>query len=130
MLFSSMEFLFLFFPVTLAVCFILPRSVRNYWLLAVSLFFYAWGEPRFVLVMAASIVFNYAAALVIDGQEKGSRGRRAALIAALAANIALLFVFKYLNFAVRTLHGLFPATNALIAQTNIALPIGISFFTF
>lgn len=130
MLFSSMEFLFLFFPVTLAVCFILPRGARNYWLLAASLFFYAWGEPRFVLVMAASIVFNYAAALVIDGQEKGSRGRRAALIAALAANIALLFVFKYLNFAVRTLHGLFPATNALIAQTNIALPIGISFFTF
>ena len=53
MLFSSMEFLFLFFPITLGVCWLLPRRARNYWLLLASLFFYAWGEPGFVLVMAA-----------------------------------------------------------------------------
>ena len=93
MLFSSMEFLFLFFPVTLAVCFILPRGARNYWLLAASLFFYAWGEPRFVLVMAASIVFNYAAALVIDGQEKGSRWRRAAKLSSLMIFLSRLTSF-------------------------------------
>lgn len=130
MLFSSMEFLFLFFPITLGVCWLLPRRARNYWLLLASLFFYAWGEPGFVLVMAASIVFNYFIALFIEKHEKGSCGRKAFLIIGIAADIALLFVFKYLNFAIRTLHAIAPSTGAFIRQTYIALPIGISFFTF
>ena len=100
------------------------------WLLLASLFFYAWGEPGFVLVMAASIVFNYFIALFIEKHEKGSRGRKAFLIIGIAADIALLFVFKYLNFAIRTLHAIAPSTGAFIRQTYIALPIGISFFTF
>lgn len=128
MLFSSMEFLFLFFPITLIICAILPRAAKNYWLCAASLFFYAWGEPRFVLIMLASIVFNYLIALGIEA----GRVRRAArlwLIVGLAADVGLLFVFKYLNFAIRTAHALIPATG-VIPQTYIALPIGISFFTF
>ena len=112
MLFSSMEFLFLFFPITLGVCWLLPRRARNYWLLLASLFFYAWGEPGFVLVMAASIVFNYFIALFIEKHEKGSCGRKAFLIIGIAADIALLFVFKYLNFAIRTLHAIAPSTGA------------------
>ena len=70
MLFSSMEFLFLFFPVTLAVCFILPRGARNYWLLAASLFFYAWGEPKYVLLMLFSTVFDYCNGLGIRHRQQ------------------------------------------------------------
>ena len=66
MLFSSMEFLLIFLPVVLGINFLLPEKIRNYWLLAGSLFFYAWGEPTFVLVMIASIVLNYGAALGIE----------------------------------------------------------------
>lgn len=130
MLFASMEFLFLFFPVTLGVYYILPKQVRNYWLLLTSLFFYAWGEPRFVLVMMASIVFNFFIALGMQRHEKSTRARKALLIVGIGANLALLFVFKYLNFAISTLHSVAPSTGAFIHKTYIALPIGISFFTF
>ena len=68
MLFTSLEFLFLFLPLCLAVYYILPFrfGLRNYWLLAASLAFYAWGEPWFVFVMLGSIAFNYVVALVMD----------------------------------------------------------------
>ena len=130
MLFSSMEFLFLFFPITLGICYILPRGARNYWLLLASLFFYAWGEPRFVIIMIASIVLNYFAALGIEKHAPGSRARTALLVAGITVDLGLLFVFKYLNFAISTLHTVAPSTGAYIHQTYIALPIGISFFTF
>ena len=130
MLFSSMEFLFLFFPITLGVCYLLPRGARNYWLLLASLFFYAWGEPRFVIIMIASIVLNYFAARGIERHAPKTRARRALLIAGVTADLGLLFVFKYLNFVISTLHAVAPSTGAYIHQTYIALPIGISFFTF
>lgn len=130
MLFSSMEFLFLFFPITLGVCYLMPRGARNYWLLLASLFFYAWGEPRFVIIMIASIVLNYFAACGIERNAAGTGARKALLIAGVAADLGLLFVFKYLNFAISTLHSIAPSTGAYIHQTYIALPIGISFFTF
>ena len=130
MLFSSMEFLFLFFPITLGVCYLMPRGARNYWLLLASLFFYAWGEPRFVIIMIASIVLNYFAARGIERNKAGTGARKALLIAGVAADLGLLFVFKYLNFAISTLHSIAPSTGAYIHQTYIALPIGISFFTF
>lgn len=130
MLFASMEFLFLFFPVTLGVCYVLPKGARNYWLLLASLFFYAWGEPRFVLVMIASIVFNYFVALGIERSKKNAGTGKAFLVIGVAANLALLFVFKYLNFTIETLHAVAPSTGAFIHKTYITLPIGISFFTF
>ena len=68
MLFTSLEFVFLFLPLTLAVYYLLPFrwNLKNYWLLATSLGFYAWGEPRFVFAMLASIAFNYVAALAVE----------------------------------------------------------------
>ena len=66
MLFSSIEFLLLFLPITYGINFLLPKKLRNYWLLIASLFFYAWGEPRFVFVMMASICFNYLLARWIE----------------------------------------------------------------
>ena len=105
MLFTSLEFLFAFLPITLAVYFILPIKARNYWLLLVSLFFYAWGEPEFLLVMIGSIIFNYLIALRIaelrDNPSEKSQGLKKLMMAvAVVINIGVLFIYKYLNFDV------------------------------
>ena len=103
---------------------------RNYWLLLSSLFFYAWGEPTFVLVMIFSILLNYFAALHIEELEAGSRSRKGLLILTVLINLGILFLFKYMNFATRNLRALFPMLRDVIPQTGFVLPIGISFFTF
>lgn len=137
MLFPSMEFLFLFFPITFCVYFLLPKRIggqnaRNYWLLIASLFFYAWGEPKFVLVMLFSIAFNYFIALHIEelSVETESLRRRLLLAVAVLVDIGILFAFKYMNFVTGAIHSFFPQTKELFEQTSFALPIGISFFTF
>ena len=150
MLFTSVEFLFLFLPFVLAVYYALPFrwNLKNYFLLAASLGFYAWGEPKFVFAMLASIAFNYVAALVIERLSmRRSRGDRptvdsrptvprspfpakAALWIAVAGNLALIGVWKYCNFVTATLREWFPSWQGAIPQTSFLLPIGISFFTF
>jgi len=130
MLFSSMEFLFLFFPIALGGYFLLHPKARNYWLLAVSLFFYAWGEPKFVLAMLFSIVCNYVAALLIELLRQKKRIAKLILVLDLVLNLGILFVYKYMNFMTGTIHSFFPQTKELFAQTEFVLPIGISFFTF
>lgn len=130
MLFASLEFLFFFFPVTLGINFLLPKKARNYWLFLASLFFYSWGEPKFVLAMLASIVFNYLMAFRIHELPKGAGLRRVMLFIAVLGNLALLFVFKYMNFITSVLRESFPALQAAVPQTEFTLPIGISFFTF
>lgn len=135
MLFPSMEFLFIFFPITFCVYFLLPKqigsqNVRNYWLLIASLFFYAWGEPKFVLAMLFSIIFNYFIALHIEELSEKHLYRKLLLTLAVLVNIGILFVFKYLNFVTGTLHNIFPQTTEMFEQTSFVLPIGISFFTF
>lgn len=131
MLFSSIEFLFLFLPVVLLVYYTLPFrwGLKNGWLLLASLFFYAWGEPSFVVVMLASIAFNYVMALVISGTGKTAL-RRSFLVIAVAGNLSVLGTWKYLNFITCNLRELFPSWQPLIPQTSFVLPIGISFFTF
>ena len=130
MLFSSMEFLLFFLPAVLGINFLLPEKLRNYWLLAGSLFFYAWGEPTFVLVMIASIVLNYGAALGLERSIARPRFRKILFILAVVCNLSILFCFKYLNFFTVTLRTWFPGLKPVIPQTSVALPIGISFFTF
>ncbi len=138
MLFTSLEFLFLFFPIVLGVYFVLNEKARNYWLLLASLFFYAWGEPKFVMVMIASILFNYVLAFLIHAF-RGTRGgwsRSRQLIAkvllgvTVLGNCSLLFAYKYLNFVTGILREWVPSWQGVIPQTSILLPIGISFFTF
>lgn len=133
MLFTSIEFLFLFLPLVLAGYYVLPFrwNLKNYFLLASSLAFYAWGEPKFVFAMLASIAFNYVAALAIERlRDRRSRGAKAALAAAVAGNLALIGVWKYCNFITATLRDWFPSWQGAIPQTSFLLPIGISFFTF
>ena len=131
MLFSSILFIYLFLPAVLIgyyVIFRKNRKLQNAFLLFSSLFFYAWGEPKFVLVMLLSIVVNYIFGLLVDKSKSNNKSLAKTIIAlTVVFNLAILFVFKYLNFSVSTLNALLK-TNIFIS--NIALPIGISFFTF
>lgn len=129
MVFSSLIFTFFFLPLVLFLYFLAKDKYRNYVLLAASLLFYTYGEPKFVFVMAASICINYVVALAIHcHNEKSSfHMARNLLILAAVLNLGILFVFKYLDFSISLVNRAFG--TSLPAQ-NIALPIGISFFTF
>ncbi len=126
MVFSSNVFLFLFFPIVLVGYYLIKNRYRNPFLLVMSLLFYAWGEPTFVLVMMGSILFNYGMALCIERYRETPRLKRGLLVFAIAGNLSVLFVYKYLGFALQNLNAL-GLTSRMI---KIALPIGISFFTF
>ena len=133
MVFSSVTFMFLFLPLTLAGHYALPARWRNGWLLAASLVFYAWGEPRYVFLMLAGILLNYLFGLGISraGQAGRPGAKKAWLALAVGYNLLALFFFKYAHFAATLVDG---ALGTHLAQTvllgHIALPIGISFFTF
>lgn len=130
MLFTSIEFLLFFLPVVLLINFIIPGKLKNCWLLLVSLFFYAWGEPDFILILLFSIAFNFVMALVIERQSPKITFIKIVLMVAVFVNLGILVVFKYMVFIVKTLHDFSPATKESLAIPDIALPIGISFFTF
>ena len=127
MLFSSITFLFLFLPIVLAVYYIVPYKAKNIILLAASLLFYAWGEPVYVILMILSILFNYFCGQ--DIRERGDDPRRAkmSLIFALTGNILILGFFKYFPFLMETLNAMLPED---IPYRELALPVGISFYTF
>ena len=111
----------------LGVNYLLPEKARNYWLTIASLFFYAWGEPTFVIVMIFSIALNYFMAIRIDEVDKSNVIKRKLFLAlTVLINLGILFVYKYMNFVTDILHGFFPETEI----TKYVLPIGISFFTF
>ena len=130
MVFASPLFLFLFLPLTLAAYFVVPKAWRNAVLLVASLAFYAWGEARYVALVLASVAFNaWMGIRIADAATRGARKRW--LIAAVAGNLATLALFKYANFAVANVNALAPILGVgTMALTNIALPLGISFFTF
>ena len=127
MVFSSPIFLFVFLPLTLGLYYLLPRSAKNVFLLLASLVFYAWGEIFFVLVMLASIAFNFLFGWLIGAANPGGR-KKWALAAGVTANLCLLGYFKYANFVVENLAG-----AGLVDASGwnpVHLPLGISFFTF
>ena len=126
MLFSSTIFLFAYLPLVLLGYYLINVKYRNVFLLIASIFFYAWGEPKFVVIMVLSIIVNYLFALIVD------RYRNQKIIYFIMGlmvliNVSIFFIFKYLNFTIRNLNILF---DNMFTQTNILLPIGISFFTF
>jgi D-alanyl-lipoteichoic acid acyltransferase DltB (MBOAT superfamily) len=127
MLFPSVVFLFYFLPLFIVIYCAAPGVVaKNVVLLAASLLFYAWGEPRFVPLLIASIGVNYGFALAIGAAAPPRR--RLVTAAGIAINLALLGLFKYANFAIGTLNGVLGSETLPLA--GIALPLGISFFTF
>ena len=129
MVFSSLTFLFLFFPIVIGVYYLCPRALRNLWLLAASLLFYAWGEPVYIRLMVASILFNYLCGLGVAAlQKREKKGvAKALLILCVAGNIGALGVFKYADLLIGTINGI---AGSHLALLELALPIGISFYTF
>ncbi len=124
MLFSSTLFLFVFLPITLGLYYICNHKLKNIVLLIASLIFYAIGEPKFVLVMGISIICNYFFALAM---ERFDKQKKLFLAITVITNLGLLFVFKYLGFSVHIFNQVFRQNVTIM---KIALPIGISFFTF
>lgn len=124
MVFSSTLFLFVFLPILMAVYFLAKDKFSNIILLVASLIFYAWGEPQNIVIMVLSIGVNYLLGFAVAKEWKA---RKWFLVTAIVYNIGILFVFKYLNFAVDTVNRI---TGRNIEILQIALPIGISFYTF
>lgn len=129
MLFSSLFFICIFLPITLVLYYAVPRKAKNPILLMMSLVFYAWGEPIYVLLMAFSIVYNYFAARSIAYylETKNKSAKTIVFLACLIINLGLLCFFKYYGFAIENINAIF---GSAIPIRNIALPIGISFYTF
>ena len=125
MVFSSAVFIWLFLPIVFVINLILPKKCSNVFLLLASLFFYAWGEPVNVLLMLFTIVLNWLVGIGI-GRFSAHKGK--ILAAGVVLDIAILGYFKYANFFVSTVNSL--AGGEVITPPGIALPIGISFFTF
>lgn len=131
MVFSSVLFLFLFFPIALAGYHCIPTlRLKNLWLLLTSLCFYSWGEWRYLPLLASSIAINYGFGLLIARFAKGSRPRFLSLALAVAVNLGLLVYFKYWVFLLTNAAALFAHFGHQVAIPSIPLPLGISFFTF
>jgi alginate O-acetyltransferase complex protein AlgI len=129
MVFSTPVFLFLFLPVSLIIYYLCPRRLRNGWLFLASLVFYAWGEPIYILIMLFSTVFDYCNGLLIGRFQRQNRPKAAkrVLIGSVAGNLLILGFFKYADFALTNLGRL---VGAQLPMLGLALPIGISFYTF
>ncbi len=130
MLFASEVFIFAFLPAIILLYYTLcrrSRTAQNVLLTIASLFFYAWGEPKFVLIMLAVITANYLFALWIDRIRENRRYAQTVIGLMLAVNLTVFFIFKYLVFTVSNINSIFGAD---IGVPDIALPIGISFFMF
>ena len=125
MVFSSLPFLYLFLPAVLLLHWVVPAAFRNVLLLAANLLFYAYGEPKFLFLMLASIAVNFYSALLM---ERLKRGRKWLLIANIVLNLGALGWFKYAGLLTSTLQKL--NSFSWLPLAEIALPVGISFFTF
>ena len=126
MVFSSLNFLFIFLPIVLILYYIVPFRLKNLVLLIASIIFYAWGEPVYVILMVLNILFNYVVGRRFAYLHT-KKERKRQLILAVAVNLLLLGFFKYAGLLVQTAGGIFGAAPAF---TGLPLPIGISFYTF
>ncbi len=127
MLFSSITFLYYFLPCVLILYFIVPNSIKNLVLLSASLLFYAWGEPKYVVLMLIAIVSGYIFGLLIDKYRYDKKLKKVFFVLSVAVSLGLLGYFKYANFFISNFNAL---TGQEIPLAKIALPIGISFYTF
>lgn len=132
MVFTSLEFLFLYFAVTMIFYFIVPLKLRNIVLLIVSLIFYGWGEPRYVVIMIVSMAVDYTCGYFAGKyRESNKKKARRFVIASAVINLGILGFFKYYTFIVQNLQLLpFAFLKKIPLLADIPLPIGISFYTF
>ena len=126
MLFSSIPFLYCFLPAVVLVYFLVPRNLKNTVLLLFSLLFYGWGEPKYVFLMIATIGVFYGCGLAI-GKAKTQRWKKVWLITSVVVGLGLLAIFKYADFFIENFHAV---TGISVPLLRLALPVGISFYTF
>lgn len=126
MLFSSIPFLYYFLPITLILYYAVPKSVKNVVLLLASLVFYGWGEPSYVFIMIGSITVGYVTGILLEKIQKTTL-KKVVLIVSLVISLGLLAYFKYANFFIENFN---KATGISVPLLKVALPIGISFYTF
>ena len=126
MVFSSITFLYFFLPAVLIIYLLVPKKIKNIILLAAGLLFYSWGEPAYFWVLIASSLVDYAAGIYMNKTDKAGM-RRLALVISMIVDLGFLFVFKYSGFVVRVINSVFKTD---IAEPDLPLPIGISFYTF
>ena len=138
MSFNSIDFL-IFFPVVVLGYFILPKKIKNYWLLIASYYFYMCWNAQYALLILASTVFTYLSGIIIERIKKSgrdeaqkTRAKKWTVAACLIINLGILFVFKYFNFAMETLTDLFREVGVElnVPKFDLLLPVGISFYTF
>lgn len=127
MVFSSTIFLCVYLPLVLLGYYICPKKGRNLFLLIASLVFYAWGEPKYVFLMIFSILVNYIFGRLMDKNRGRQKRMKLLLVLSVVIDLGLLSVFKYTDFVITNINAIFGANFDLL---NIALPIGISFYTF
>lgn len=127
MSFTSPVFIFLFFPLVILGYYLIHPRLKNIFLLMASLAFYAWGEPKFIFIFIIAVLLNYAFGLLIERAKKRGSSAKFALVISLMINLGLLFYYKYLVFGAEIMNSVFDA-DFLVSE--IALPLGISFFTF
>lgn len=127
MVFSSLVFLCVFLPTVLVLYRICPGRCRNLLLMVVSLVFYAWGEPRYILIMLFSTVFDYCNGRLIERFEGQARVRKGILILSIVGNLGILCFFKYTDLLLDSWNRL---TASQVGLLELALPVGISFYTF
>lgn len=129
MLFSSLTFVWFFLPALALIYYISPgRKLKNGVLLMASLVFYSWGEPRYVVLVVLSILLNYGFGLALDGCGERKGLKKAVFVLSILVNLGLLGYFKYFNFFLELAMSLLGRQGFL--PRDIALPIGISFYTF
>lgn len=126
MLFSSMTFIYVFLPVVCSIYLLVRKELQNYILLIASILFYAWGEPKYLIVMLLTIIVNYIGANYISRSHK-NKHRKEILFITILVNLSFLFYFKYFNFIIENINDLFSLN---IKAIKVVMPIGISFYTF
>ncbi|MDE7047828.1 MAG: MBOAT family protein, partial [Lachnospiraceae bacterium] len=126
MMFSSITFLYYFLPLTLVLYFLSPGRLKNAVLLLASLVFYGWGEPKYVLLMVLSILSGYVFGLLVE-RYRNKRSGRTLCVISVGISLSFLLCFKYLDFFLENLNR---AAGLEISLLGLALPIGISFYTF
>ncbi|QMV41458.1 MBOAT family O-acyltransferase [Cohnella cholangitidis] len=127
MVFSSLIFLFVFLPVALLLYYCSPWRIKNLVLFLTSLLFYAWGEPVYIVIMLISTVTDYGFGLLLSNSRLKPIQRKGVVVCSIIVNLALLSYFKYADFLIQNVNGLLGTD---IPLTELALPIGISFYTF
>ncbi|WP_297416839.1 MBOAT family protein [Clostridium sp.] len=127
MIFSSLLFLYIFLPLSLIVYYIAPKKMRNFILLIISLVFYGWGEPIYILLMIAAIIIEYLGAILIDKSREDKEKSTFIFVTVLVINLSMLFFFKYYGFLIDNINIIFGTSLRI---KSLPLPLGISFYTF